>query len=303
MIELSEKSVKDLEEIWNNLILSRNDCKNIFLGGQISQDQNRTAVYNYAHSIENDELIILLYDGSATNSAKAGFLLTQKNLYFKNPTFSKFANMIQNVKIDDILDMSITENLGIVANSFMSIRTSKEIKEIHQSYNFTGSLFILKGFIEYIKREGNILATGTTSTDADPSNTEYLGNNPCPNCGVELEPEEKFCGGCGMAISAEQSDTPKEPPSDSSVNTETPGKPCINCAKALDPDWAVCPYCKAEVADGPPSCTACGKELEPDWAVCPYCKAEVTSGPPSCAACGKELDPEWAVCPYCKTEV
>ncbi len=48
------------------------------------------------------------------------------------------------------------------------------------------------------------------------------------------------------------------------------------------------------------TCYQCGKQVENDFAICPYCQAELTM---HCRACTKVLSPEWHSCPNCGQEV
>ena len=52
---------------------------------------------------------------------------------------------------------------------------------------------------------------------------------------------------------------------------------CPHCEQHVEKDFLRCPNCMRKLKD---PCGNCGKPLDPDWAICPYCEAEVPGHAP-----------------------
>jgi len=52
---------------------------------------------------------------------------------------------------------------------------------------------------------------------------------------------------------------------------------CPHCEQHVEKDFLRCPNCMRKLKD---PCGNCGKPLDPEWAICPYCEAEVPGHAP-----------------------
>ena len=52
---------------------------------------------------------------------------------------------------------------------------------------------------------------------------------------------------------------------------------CPHCEQHVEKDFLRCPNCMRKLKD---PCGNCGKPLDPQWAICPYCEAEVPGHAP-----------------------
>jgi hypothetical protein len=52
---------------------------------------------------------------------------------------------------------------------------------------------------------------------------------------------------------------------------------CPHCEQHVEKDFLRCPNCMRKLKD---PCSNCGKPLDPEWAICPYCEAEVPGHAP-----------------------
>lgn len=128
----------------------------------------------------------------------------------------------------------------------------------------------------------------------EPAQQAYSAPAPagsCPNCGMEIGPEETFCGTCGFNLSPAQ---PAAPPQ------EMAPPPSAGAA-------AGCPNCGMEIAPGETFCGTCGFNLSkpslsslPDDLVQIKPSQETSAAPAaSCPSCGMMIAPEETFCGSC----
>lgn len=103
----------------------------------------------------------------------------------------------------------------------------------------------------------------------------------CPNCGVEMDYEKRFCSDCGCDTQSKQDDTKRK-----SIT-------CSNCGASYSINAKFCPEC----GDKYKPCSKCGADLKEGSDVCPECGS---TGPKLCPDCGHEIANENAkFCPEC----
>ncbi|MBC2579425.1 SPFH domain-containing protein [Clostridium sp. DJ247] len=107
----------------------------------------------------------------------------------------------------------------------------------------------------------------------------------CPNCGVEMEKENRFCSDCGFDTQKKEEDKKRE--------TVT----CSNCGASYSVKAKFCPEC----GDKYNPCHKCGADLKEDTNVCPECGS---ARPRLCHKCGYGIERETTkFCPECGTSL
>jgi membrane protease subunit (stomatin/prohibitin family) len=107
----------------------------------------------------------------------------------------------------------------------------------------------------------------------------------CPNCGVKMETEKRFCSDCGF-------DTQKK---EENKKLETVN--CSNCGTSYSVNAKFCPEC----GDKYNPCHKCGADLKEGTEICPECGS---SKPRLCNNCGHEIENESTkFCPECGTSL
>jgi len=149
----------------------------------------KNATNNYAPSLSNDETIVFLYDDTLGGSANDGFLLTNKQLYFKNYLEQSF-----------LLDISSIDNFTIkhgllsskmFVNKLDSSVLSITITESNKNEK-NGMLNVLNKSIELLKRAKPSSEIAGNQTAARSAN--------CRNCGAYILGNANNCEYCGSAI-------------------------------------------------------------------------------------------------------
>lgn len=176
MADLSREQFIDLQNIWNQITSQRNDFGGLYLGQQIPDEKLRNARQSYGNQKARGSPI-MLHDKSMIGSAKLGFVLTTYELFYKN-TYNTPAGFIS---IEDILDMTITENACSVLTTYGT----------EQILGLPGNFYMLKAFIDYLKSIGK-----TTQT-----NTGKQGQpGVCKSCGAHNSASTGTCDFCGALL-------------------------------------------------------------------------------------------------------
>ncbi|KIX15643.1 SPFH domain-containing protein [Dethiosulfatarculus sandiegensis] len=147
------------------------------------------------------------------------------------------------------------------------------------------------------------------------TNLQFNSNLKCPECGLQNQPNARFCFGCGYSFheSAEPKASPPEkvapkitcnkcgaelsPKSKFCPACGDPVHPCPHCGADNDPQAATCATCGKPL---PLPCLKCGELLAQASKFCPHCGASQIL---SCANCGHELKPMAKFCPECGTKI
>jgi len=145
---------------------------NLFLFEQISPKRLSNAKSGYARNLTGDETIILLYDDTLFGSAKNGFLLTTKRIYYKNMGESP-----------SLVDITSIRNKEVVASTLSTQML------IHLSTDGKAAIDIT--YIEAKQREPLLRMLG---------NIIDLLRNSGANLSSDIDTKMSInCGGCGAA--------------------------------------------------------------------------------------------------------
>ena len=148
------------------------NIKNFFVFEHIPQKKLNNAFGSYASSMSSDEVVIFLYDDTVFGSAKEGFILTSKRLYYKNIGFvGDFSDIV------DILDLTVRHTM---LQSRVTVRTSFKNMDIQitQADQKQALFGVLNETITFLK---NLKIDHTVSTGQAPS----ASRSPiCRGCGA-----------------------------------------------------------------------------------------------------------------------
>lgn len=144
---------------------------------------------------------------------------------------------------------------------------------------------------------------------------EQDGDGPCicPFCGTTVEPENRFCGGCGRPASEVRAEVAARRRAEQGA-AAAPSVPavCPRCGEPLVPDAVFCIACgcniaeaqaamKADMAAGTPA-EEPEQESGPDESGSSD-GADAPSAQPVCPSCGKPVDEDDLFCMECGTKL
>lgn len=153
------------------------------------------------------------------------------------------------------------------------------------------------------------------------------GGGSCPNCGMDITPEDTFCGTCGAALQAggeaaaapEASYDAAPGEAESYDDYSEPEQSSAPSISDFTKDIPVCPSCGIQGEPGQTSCYTCGVEMTTDGTLAPgapssYNEAEGSDdafaapemgdgggsdGEKICSCCGVSSPPEAEFCGNC----
>ena len=163
------------------------NVEKLFMFEQIPHDKLFNATKSYAQNIiEQDEVVILLYDDTFFGSAKNGFVLTNKRLYSKN-----ILSEVNVADVSNIRDITVSGDL-IVTTHHDSFNI-----QITQTVDDAGKRRlpkVVQGIVNMLKSSKTYDSTATK----DKASKEIAKKFPriCKNCGAPLDPQTGVCEYC-----------------------------------------------------------------------------------------------------------
>lgn len=136
----------------------------------------KRAKQSYGQNLKEDEVIVLLYDGTAFGSAKEGLLLTNRKIYFKNvfkPSESLALSEVASFSTKSWLEFNINLRNGEI----ITIITSDTTKTVEK-------MSLLNEMLVALKK--GLLATSNSAV------SELI----CKSCGANVEHQVGKCRYC-----------------------------------------------------------------------------------------------------------
>ncbi len=127
---------------------------------------------------------------------------------------------------------------------------------------------------------GNAFGDVTQSIDINAAK----GTKECPNCHMQIDMTQRFCGKCGF-------DTDKKEGISKSEKSNVKIK-CSKCESTLNREVKFCPECGKKYNP----CPECGADLDEGAILCGFCGYEF---PKKCPECGVQLSQNAKFCPEC----
>lgn len=142
---------------------------------------------------------------------------------------------------------------------------------------------------------------------------EQDGDGPCtcPFCGTAVEPENRFCGGCGRPASEVRAEVAARRRAEQEA-AATPAVPtaCPRCGEPLVPDAVFCIACGCNIAEAQAAAKAgiaadASAEAPAPGPGEPGSSdvADASSAQPVCPSCGKPVDDDDLFCMECGTKL
>ena len=164
--------------------------------GQIPGKKLNNALGSYAAIVDKDEYVLYLYDSTDLGSAKDGFLLTQKRLYFKNfgagGIYIELANILDFMFIPALLTSKIAVRTDLNVPVWeIFIQTGINKKDAGKLIN------VLNNTIAFLKNSSTASTGNTDQTLAQaPSGRAVV----CKSCGANYVTGSKICDYCGAPL-------------------------------------------------------------------------------------------------------
>ena len=163
-----------------------NNLDRLFMFENIPSNRLGNAIKSYALAMGNDEAVIFLFDDTVFGSAKDGFILTTKRLYYKN-----MAEKGNCVDISNILNMSLRRSMlnpRIIVKTDATELGVSIIKASDQNALFS----VLDQTVRFLKN----------STDSIPGVDRASANQAlvCKGCGASYAKSIAICEYCGSSL-------------------------------------------------------------------------------------------------------
>jgi len=154
------------------------------------------ALGGYAAMVEKDEYVLYLYDATDLGSAKDGFLLTNKRLFFKNflqgAFFIEIGKILDIIHKPSILSPSIAVRTepegGMISITLSTLTGEKDGKKLVNVLNKT---------IAFLK---NSSTASTGNTDQTLAQAQSGRAVVCKGCGANYVTGSKICDYCGAPL-------------------------------------------------------------------------------------------------------
>ena len=163
-----------------------NNPDRLFMFEHIPSNRLNNAIKSYASIIGSDETVIFLFDDTIFGSAKDGFMLTTKRLYYKN-----MAEAGDSVDISDILNMTLKRSMlspAIIVNTDLGDLVISIIKASDQNVLFS----IIDQTVRFLKN----LADSVASASQAPAGQPLV----CRGCGANYARSIAICEYCGSSL-------------------------------------------------------------------------------------------------------
>ena len=149
------------------------------------------AIETYFHKLSQDEIVICLYDDTAFGSAKDGFTITTKQIYYKN-IFEHGSS----TNIADVLSIN-QERHNSIQN--IVIRTSSSTAKIH----IDSALKKKDALVNFVDRLVTLLKKSNYGSTAEKSHGLDTHLSTCSGCGASFTKPKgisRNCDYCGSLI-------------------------------------------------------------------------------------------------------
>ena len=190
---ISEIAAK-VAEIYNQE-MAQGAVARFFALNQIPGKKLNNAIGSYAATGDKDEYVLYLYDATDLGSAKDGFLLNNKRLYFKN-----FGAGGIYIELANILDFMFKPAL---ITSTIAVRTDLQVPvwEINIpgiNKKDAGKLInVLNNTLAFLK---NSSTASTGNTDQTLAQAQSGRAVVCKSCGANYVTGSKICDYCGAPL-------------------------------------------------------------------------------------------------------
>jgi ribosomal protein L40E len=170
---------------------------NLWFFEQIPPKKIKHAIKKYAPTLDcirNNEKPICLYDDTLFGSAKEGFILTDKRMYFRNVLASKGT-----AEVDEIIEASWS-------GSFLKIKTAAESYDILLAHvsgktKKDAMVFTVNGIIGLLKGS-EITAPAETGDEVKPTTSQgtVMSLSVCTSCGAPNDSSRQVCRYCNIKM-------------------------------------------------------------------------------------------------------